>query len=64
MKLQDIATALATRCSTELLSEILIALLTCDTDDRLTDAQYEAGRDLFECLFELSPEAAELSQTN
>ena len=64
MKLNDIAKVLATRCSTELLSEILTALLTCDTDDRLTDAQYEAGRDLFEALCELSPEAAELSMTN
>ena len=64
MKLQDIAKVLATRCSTELLSEILTALLTCDTDDRLTDTQFNAGRDLFEALCELSPEAAELSMTN
>ena len=62
--MNDIAKALATRCSTELLSEILTALLTCDTDDKLTDAEFEAGRYLFEVLCELSPEAAELSQTN
>ena len=64
MKLNDIAQALTICCTTSQIADIISSLLSCDDDSRLTDDQADAGCELFHALCELSPEAAELSQTN
>ena len=58
----EIAKLLNTVLTTEQVSGIIDALLSCDCDERLTDSQAELGVMLFDQLCHYNPDAVTVAQ--
>jgi len=55
MPINHVAFAIAKLCPEKTVAELLVCLLSCDQDERLTDDEADAGESLFDALCDIVP---------